>query len=57
MKESAEVFTNTGRAGMPIPVEATARLVSIALRSGIDAESIIEQLKESAVLQLYASVI
>lgn len=41
-----EVFTNTGRAGgCPSQSEATARLVSIALRSGIDAESIIEQLK------------
>jgi len=41
-----EVFTNTGRAGgCPSQSEATSRLVSIALRSGIDAESIIEQLK------------
>lgn len=41
-----EVFTNTGRAGgCPSQSEATARLVSIALRSGIDAESIVEQLK------------
>jgi ribonucleoside-diphosphate reductase alpha chain len=41
-----EVFTNTGRAGgCPSQSEATARLVSIALRSGMDAESIIEQMK------------
>jgi len=41
-----EVFTNTGRAGgCPSQSEATARLVSIALRSGIDADSIIEQLR------------
>jgi len=41
-----EVFTNTGRAGgCPSQSEATSRLVSIALRSGIDAESIVEQLK------------
>lgn len=41
-----EVFTNTGRAGgCPSQSEATARLVSVALRSGIDAKSIVEQLK------------
>lgn len=41
-----EVFTNTGRAGgCPSQSEATARLVSIALRSGLDTASIIEQLK------------
>lgn len=41
-----EVFTNTGRAGgCPSQSEATARLVSIALRSGMDADVIIEQLK------------
>jgi ribonucleoside-diphosphate reductase alpha chain len=41
-----EVFTNTGRAGgCPSQSEATARLVSIALRSGIDVESVVEQLK------------
>ncbi|MCX8132125.1 MAG: vitamin B12-dependent ribonucleotide reductase [Clostridia bacterium] len=41
-----EVFTNTGRAGgCPSQSEATSRLVSIALRSGIDAASIVEQLK------------
>lgn len=41
-----EVFTNTGRAGgCPSQSEATARLVSIALRSGMDVNSIIEQLK------------
>jgi ribonucleoside-diphosphate reductase alpha chain len=41
-----EVFTNTGRAGgCPSQSEATARLVSIALRSGISSEVLIEQLK------------
>lgn len=41
-----EVFTNTGRAGgCPSQSEATSRLVSIAMRSGIDAKSIVEQLK------------
>lgn len=41
-----EVFTNTGRAGgCPSQSEATARLVSIALRSGMDTDTIIEQLK------------
>ena len=41
-----EVFTNTGRAGgCPSQSEATSRLVSIALRSGMDVESVVEQLK------------
>ncbi len=41
-----EVFSNTGRAGgCPSQSEATSRLVSIALRSGLDAKSIVEQLK------------
>lgn len=41
-----EVFTNLGRAGgCPSQSEATSRLISIALRSGIDAKSIVEQLK------------
>jgi len=41
-----EVFTNLGRAGgCPSQSEATSRLISIALRSGISVESIIEQLK------------
>lgn len=41
-----EVFTNTGRAGgCPSQSEATARLVSIALRAGIDEKAIVEQLK------------
>ncbi len=41
-----EVFTNTGRAGgCPSQSEATARLVSIAMRSGISSDAIIEQLK------------
>jgi len=41
-----EVFTNTGRAGgCPSQSEATSRLVSIALRSGMDVKALIEQLK------------
>ncbi len=41
-----EVFTNLGRAGgCPSQSEATSRLVSIALRSGMSVEAIIEQLK------------
>lgn len=41
-----EVFTNVGRAGgCPSQSEAASRLISIALRSGMDAREIIEQLK------------
>ena len=41
-----EVFTNLGRAGgCPSQSEATSRLVSIALRSGIDVKAIVDQLK------------
>lgn len=41
-----EVFTNTGKSGgCPSQSEATARLISIALRAGVDTESIIDQLK------------
>jgi len=41
-----EVFTSTGKAGgCPSQSESTARLVSIALRSGISVEEIIDQLK------------
>ncbi|MGI6029189.1 MAG: vitamin B12-dependent ribonucleotide reductase [Candidatus Heteroscillospira sp.] len=41
-----EVFTNTGRAGgCPSQSEATARLVSVAIRSGVDPREIIRQLK------------
>lgn len=41
-----EVFTNTGRhGGCPSQSEATSRLVSIALRSGLDVQTIIDQLK------------
>lgn len=41
-----EVFTNVGRAGgCPSQSEATSRLVSMALRSGVDVHSIIEQLR------------
>lgn len=41
-----EVFTSTGKAGgCPSQSEATARLVSIALRSGISVDEILEQLR------------
>ncbi len=41
-----EVFTNTGRAGgCPSQSEATSRLVSIALRSGVSTKEIVSQLK------------
>ena len=41
-----EVFTNTGRAGgCPSQSEATARLVSVGIRSGMDPKEIIQQLK------------
>ncbi len=41
-----EVFTNTGRAGgCPSQSEATARLTSVSIRSGIDPKEIISQLK------------
>lgn len=41
-----EVFTNLGRAGgCPSQSEATSRLVSTALRSGIDVKAVIEQLR------------
>ena len=41
-----EVFTNTGKAGgCPSQSEATARLASLALRSGIDVKTIISQLR------------
>lgn len=45
-KGICEVFTNLGRAGgCPSQSEATSRLVSMALRSGIDVEVMVEQLK------------
>jgi ribonucleoside-diphosphate reductase alpha chain len=41
-----EVFTNLGRAGgCPSQSEATSRLASLALRSGLDVKEIIEQLR------------
>lgn len=41
-----EVFTNLGRAGgCPSQSEATGRLVSMALRSGMDVQILIDQLK------------
>jgi ribonucleoside-diphosphate reductase alpha chain len=45
-KGICEIFTNTGKAGgCPSQSEATARLASIALRAGIDVNSIVDQLK------------
>jgi ribonucleoside-diphosphate reductase alpha chain len=41
-----EIFTNTGRAGgCSSQSEATARLISIAMRSGISVDAIIEQIR------------
>ncbi|MCI2105375.1 MAG: vitamin B12-dependent ribonucleotide reductase [Intestinimonas sp.] len=41
-----EVFTNTGReGGCPSQSEATARLMSVALRAGVDSAELIRQLK------------
>lgn len=41
-----EVFTSTGKAGgCPSQSEATARLTSVALRSGISVDEILDQLK------------
>lgn len=41
-----EVFTNLGRAGgCPSQSEATSRLISMALRAGIDVKAIVGQLK------------
>lgn len=41
-----EVFTSTGKAGgCPSQSEATARLASIALRSGIEIEEVIKQMR------------
>ena len=41
-----EVFTSTGKAGgCPSQSEATARLASVALRSGISVEEVYDQLK------------
>lgn len=45
-KGIVEVFTNTGKAGgCPSQSEATARLVSVSLRSGVDTKTVIEQLR------------
>lgn len=45
-KGICEVFTNLGRAGgCPSQSEATSRLVSMALRSGMDVQTLIDQLK------------
>ena len=45
-KELFEIFTNLGKAGgCPSQSEATARILSVALRSGIDPQILIEQLK------------
>ncbi len=41
-----EVFTNTGRAGgCPSQSEATARLMSVALRAGVNSDELIQQLR------------
>jgi ribonucleoside-diphosphate reductase alpha chain len=40
-----EVFTNTGSEGCEAMAEALARLISIAIRSGIDIDAILDQLK------------
>ena len=41
-----EIFTNLGKAGgCPSQSEATARILSVALRSGVEPEVLIEQLK------------
>lgn len=41
-----EVFTNVGKAGgCPSQSEATARLISTSLRSGMDVKAIVEQIK------------
>ena len=41
-----EVFTNLGRGGgCPSQSEATSRLISIALRSGMDVKALVEQLR------------
>ena len=45
-KGICEVFTSTGKSGgCPSQSEATARLVSVGIRSGIDPQEIIQQLK------------
>ena len=41
-----EVFTSTGKAGgCPSQSEATARLISVALRSGIEVEDVLRQIR------------
>lgn len=50
-----EIFTNLGKAGCPSQSEATARILSIALRCGIDPEILIEQLKGIRCLSTIAS--
>jgi len=45
-KSICEVFTNTGRAGgCASQSEATARLISIAMRSGISVDAVLEQIR------------
>ncbi|MFC1633599.1 TSCPD domain-containing protein, partial [Planctomycetota bacterium] len=41
-----EIFTNLGKAGgCPSQSEATARILSVALRCGVDPRTLVEQLK------------
>jgi len=45
-KGICEVFTNTGKAGgCASQSEATARVISVALRAGIDLDEVVDQLK------------
>ncbi len=45
-KSICEIFTNTGRAGgCSSQSEATARVISIAMRSGISVDAIVEQIR------------
>ena len=45
-KGIVEVFTNTGKGGgCPSQSEATSRLVSVSLRSGVDTKTIVQHLK------------
>ena len=51
-----EIFTNLGKAGgCPSQSEATARILSVALRSGVEPEVLIEQLKSIRCLSTVAN--